>query len=147
MSSEKRRITHYSLEMVTGAQYKFDAELFRNYIYALMEKPREERIENLQKQNKALLISSVDDFIPIISEEWFKESLRTKSPLETRSGIKVEFVVNPIGDTIQSSLCKKSANIFSNFVCSSLTPISLAKPLRQEPLFCKVSIIIGVTVS
>ena len=94
-----------------------------------------------------ILISSVDDFIPIISEEWFKESLRTKSPLETRSGIKVEFVVKPIGETTQSSLCKKSANIFSNLVCSSLTPISLAKPLRQEPLFSNVSIIIGVTVS
>ena len=62
-------------------------------------------------------------------------------------GIKVEFVVKPIGEITQSSLCKNSANFFSNFFCSSLIPISFAKPFMQLPLFFKVSMIKGVTIS
>ena len=94
-----------------------------------------------------ILISAFDDFIPIIKDEWFNASLNIKSPFDTNIGIKVEFVVKPIGEVTQSSLCKNSANIFSNCFCSSLIPISFANPFIQLPLFFNVSIIFGVIVS
>lgn len=61
MSIERRKIGHYTLEMVSEEEHCFKPTLFKEFLYDLLNIPKDERLENIRQQNKALLLQDVSE--------------------------------------------------------------------------------------
>ena len=61
MSTENRKIGHYAIVMSFDGTETFDSQRFKNFLMELINLPRSERLENMRKYNKALLISHVSE--------------------------------------------------------------------------------------
>ena len=61
MSTERRKIGHYTLEMVLDEEHIFKPDMFKDFLNNLFSLPCEERLENIRQQNKALLLQDVSE--------------------------------------------------------------------------------------
>lgn len=62
MSTERRKIGHYAIEMIDEKdQHCFLPQVFRDFLFNLSNKPRNTRLENAPTENKAILLEGVSE--------------------------------------------------------------------------------------